>query len=93
MDKKKYIKCHNEKDITEVFRIVDSEDKKYKYSVEKYDKKTSMWIVADIYANTLKECREITKFIFDAKDDDEDNGLHITIDYGDNWGSSESDYE
>lgn len=72
MDKKRYLKKGEQ-----TFRIVGS---KGSYSVEIYDFKSYMWRSADIFGKTLKECKEITRYVYGMHDPNE--SLEITIDYG-----------
>lgn len=76
MDREKYFKSWEN-----VFKIVDSDNKEYKYNVEIYDKKNCIWKNADIYSDSIEECKEITLFVFNGLTDD-DRDVNITIDYG-----------
>lgn len=73
MDKRNFFKCGDQ-----TFHVVKSNEKNA-YSVKIYDYKSHMWCSADIYGKTVKECKDITKYVYDAIADE---NINVTIDYG-----------
>ena len=71
--------------------IVASDNPDFKYMVMAYDLKNYIWRNADIYHNTKQSCINIANIVFGDDTNISDKDLNITIDYGTESNTSDTD--